>query len=220
MRWLLALLALLALPTSAAARSVGAQLVISPREGVVAYHQTPPHFVDWNDDVNVTNRYAQWASQAALPTPQVTITALPPGTPVCATDADGCRGQFPSGTSPLSDQWFLYANDRSALYFELGGISATYLTGGERAYLARRWGVPHWHWVDTQRGLNVGVEDGLEVVFASIYQDCALSHNTENVEYAYTMVTGLGLRTPDVVTPAHFDNCAWLATKLSRSARA
>jgi hypothetical protein len=81
------------------------------------------------------------------------------------------------------------------------------LTNGDRGFLARKWGVPHWHWWDTARALAAGSEDGLEAMFAELYRECAWGHDTRFT--SYTLPEPPGINGPSIGTGS-FDICAYL----------
>jgi hypothetical protein len=155
--------------------------------------------------------WSSWAARSDAPAPSVTVTIMT--NVMCGDDAiASCRetGQ------PGLPQYGVYASNRDAFYFELGGIfDSAVLTDGDRRFLARKWGAPHWHWSDTQAGIEagaaqgVGIEDGLEGIFASIYQDCAWGHDTTDASYGELIPTGLHVAVPSVSTGT-FDTCAYL----------
>jgi hypothetical protein len=153
----------------------------------------------------------QWAARSQIPMPDATVE-ITTDSNLCAGGVGGCR----TGTGTPAEPFIVYARDRDDFYFEMGGIfDDAMLSNGDRGYLARNWGVPHWHWSDTQAGVaagaadGVGVEDGLEGMFATIYQDCGWGHNTRNASYGGILPAGLKVNVPSISTGS-FDTCAYI----------
>jgi hypothetical protein len=137
---------------------------------------------------------------------------------ICDGAVSGCRAGQNGATPAAGERVFeVAAEDRDSLYFELGGIfDYVYLTSADRAYLAKRWGYPHWHWTDSALGDELGTEDGLEDDFAQLYNVCAWGRPT----------TYLGLGAPDppgvsIPTPftGSFDTCKFIRYVARRDSR-
>jgi hypothetical protein len=97
---------------------------------------------------------------------------------------------------------------RRDFYYELGHqFDWQVMNDGDRAYLAREWGDPHAHWLDSIASVNAGSEDGLEAVFPQIYADCAFGISDKGDDMAVGFV-GKNYAPPGV-TPK-INTCAWL----------
>ena len=142
------------------------------------------------DGTPVGGQLQQWANESRVATGNYTLTVggfacseaqttlgVAPAAPGCSTGTNVDGSSF-NPTAPFST--YVNTTDyapwavRETLYFELGHqFDWHFLTAADRRYLARAWGLAHWHWSDSIAGLEAGAEDGLEGVFAAVYQDCA-----------------------------------------------
>lgn len=69
---------------------------------------------------------------------------------------------------------------RYEFYYEMGHeYDWTMLTDNERQYLAMKWHT-HAPWLDSQAGLQMGQEDGLEGIFPKVFTDCAFGWSTKH----------------------------------------
>lgn len=142
--------------------------------------------------------FERWIALDQMPAPVVTLE------PIKASFCDGAEScRTTDGTN-----FYIYAANRSAFYFELGGIMSALLTPGERTFLARKWQDPHWRWFDSAYSVAHGYEDGLEALFAVYYQACAWGQDTRdesiNVEFENTNASLPGGNS------GSFDTCAYL----------
>jgi hypothetical protein len=158
----------------------------------------------------VPAEWAGWAARNDAPNPAATIQSVSDA--LCAGPVPGCS----VGPAENYRAWGIYASSRDSLYFELGHIfDWSTLTGPDRRFLARKWGDAGWHWSDSQAAIlagarfGVGVEDGLEGIFAAYYDDCAWGHDTRHTDYSTAIPAGLKVDVPDANSGA-FDTCAYL----------
>jgi hypothetical protein len=160
--------------------------------------------------------WQSWIARSQAPTPRATIQIESDA--ICLGGVPGCS----IGPAEGFAGWGVYAHDRDDFYFELGHIfDWSMLTNPDRAFLARKWGVPRWHWSDSERAIEagatagVGIEDGVEGIFAAVYQDCAWGHNTVGVSYTELVPLGLHVSVPSIGTGS-FDTCAYIQRVAAR----
>lgn len=154
--------------------------------------------------------YQKWANEANIATyPGQVNVAL---ATLCSVGIEGCSAGPLEGYS----NWTVYADSRDTLYFELGHIfDWAMLKGYQRRLMSIRWDSAGWHWTDTERGLEVGaqqgvgVEDGLEGLFAMVYQDCAWGHSTVDTSYVESIPDSIKVTMPSIYT-GNFNTCAYI----------
>lgn len=134
--------------------------------------------------------YQRWVDQSKISTYKGVVAFSTVGGcngAVACTDApQTIRGPYQAwvGGGPLSIVDTSQANsylDRNSLYFELGHVfDAAVLTPADRRKIALAFHNGQWHWWDTTAGVAKNGEDGLEGMFAAVYQDCAWGYNDSN----------------------------------------
>lgn len=159
--------------------------------------------------------YEKWAAEAHVPTYPGVVTIEPHS--FCPA-VEGCSVELAPG------QFGSYADNRDTFYFELGHLfDWGMLKGSQRRMLSREWDSAGWHWADTQAGIlageaqGVGVEDGLEGMFAMVYQDCAWGHSTTNTGYVESIPDSIHVNMPSIFT-GNFNTCAFVR-RVSASSR-
>lgn len=155
----------------------------------------------------VGGKWQAWANEAKVPTVAKLVLD------VSEADAQGSCGGADAcsyGWQPGTERETVVAPNagRRDFYYELGHqFDWQRLKGANRQYLAREWGAPHAHWLDSQASIDAGSEDGLEAVFPDIYADCALGVNDQGDDISVGFV---GKKySPPGVTPK-INTCSYL----------
>lgn len=172
------------------------------------------------DGSAVGGKWQQWIAKSKVPTyqGQIQFGTLDCGGPAaCSTGLQVTRGRYTISTGPpfqiTVTPTALAGIDRGNLYFELGHVfDAADLTPPDRRYLARGWGRPRWHWWNTPASLALGGEDGLEAIFAFIYEDCAMGINDQNASLG--LYEPWGVNAPNVIST--IDTCARIRAVVGR----
>jgi hypothetical protein len=162
------------------------------------------------DFVPADSQWSAWLRASRTAEPSATVRVESPT--MCLGGVAGCSG----GPAQSLGGFALYASSRDSFYFELGHIfDWSILTNGDRGFLARMWGVARWHWWDSEAGISAGaadgagVEDGLEGMFATLYQACAWGQDTTLTSYGSMVPAALKVDVPSIYT-GKFDTCAYI----------
>lgn len=154
--------------------------------------------------------YQKWADESKAPTYPGIVTVAPS---ILCDGLYGCSEQNSDGSFDI------YAADRDSLYYELGHIfDWAMLRGYMRRYMSIRWDSKGSHWESSAVAIaageaeGVGVEDGLEGMFAMVYNDCAWGNKTTDTSYAESVPDDLHLKTPSIYTGT-FDTCKYIRAK-------